>query len=87
VLKAGVFLMERAKNRPKAATFGRRRPGLAPRTFPTNIITVPGKNASPNPDRRGGFPLMTGWELFLAGIGTLWLVSRMFRVIDWIERR
>jgi len=31
--------------------------------------------------------MMTGWELFLISIGTGWLVSRLFRVIDWIERR
>jgi len=30
--------------------------------------------------------LMTGWELLLASIGTGWLVSGLFRVIDWIER-
>jgi len=30
---------------------------------------------------------MTGWELLLASIGTGWLVSGLFRVIDLIERR
>jgi len=75
------------KDRPKAATFERHRPGLAPRTTHVNIITFLGKNASPNPDRKGGFSLMTGWELFLMNIGTGWLVSRLFQVIDLIERR
>jgi len=31
--------------------------------------------------------MMTGWELFFVTIGIGWLVSRLFRVIDWIERR
>jgi len=52
-----------------------------------NIITFLGKNASSNPDRKGGFSLMPGWELGLISIGTGWLVSRLFRVIDLIERR
>ncbi len=31
-------------------------------------------------------PMMTGWEMFFVTIGIGWLVSQMFRVIDWIER-
>jgi len=32
-------------------------------------------------------PMMTGRELLLVNIGVGWLVSRMFRMIDLIERR
>lgn len=78
--------MKRAKkDRPKAGTFEQSRSGLAPGTFHMNIITVPGKKASPNLDGKGGTFPVTGWELLLAVCGTGCLVSGLFRLIDWMD--
>ncbi len=74
------------KDRPKAGTFERPRPGLASGTMFEIIIPYPRKNASPNPDGGGG-ALPMSWELLLTSIGTAWLVRQLFRVIDLIEMR
>ena len=44
------------------------------------------QNASPNPDKRGGISPMS-WAMILTYIGAAGLVSQLFRLIDWIERR
>lgn len=49
------------------------------------LYQILGKNASPNPDKRGGiFPV--SWEFMLTVIGSGFLVSQLSRFIDWIER-
>ena len=80
--------MNRAKkDRPKEATFEQSlRPGLAPRTIRIFIISNSRQNASPNLDGGGGASPMSGWVLALTMIGSGWLTSQLFRLIDWIER-
>ncbi len=79
--------MNRAKkDRPKAGTFEQSRPGLAPRNVYMIIIANSRRNASPNPDKRGGISPMS-WAMFLTYIGAAGLVHQLFRLIDWIERR
>lgn len=78
--------MKRAKkDRPKAGTFERPRPGLAPRTLRKIIISKSRQNASPNLDGGGG-ALPMSWAMILTYIGAAGLVSRLARLIDWIER-
>ena len=73
------------KDCPKAGTFEQSRPGLIPRTIHANIISNSREKASPNPDKRGGFPM--SWAMLLTYIGAAGLVSQLARLIDWIERR
>ena len=73
------------KDRPKAGTFERPRPGLAPRTNRMIIISNSRQNASPNLDGGGGVLPMSGWVFALTIIGTGWLTGQLFRLIDWIE--
>jgi len=49
------------------------------------IISNSRQNASPNLDKRGG-NLPMSWAFMLTVIGTGFLVSKLFRFIDWIER-
>ncbi len=74
------------KDRPKAGTFERPRPGLAPGTSRKIIISNSRQNASPNLDGGGGALPMSGWEFILTVIGAAWLTGQLFRLIDWIER-
>lgn len=60
--------------------------GPAPGTISKNIISNSRQNASPNLDGRGGVLPMSGWVLALTVIGSGWLTSQLFRLIDWIER-
>ena len=77
--------MKRAKkDRPKAGTFEQSRPRLAPRTVGKIIISYSREKASPNPDKRGGFPM--SWAMLLTYIGAAGLVRQFARLIDWIER-
>lgn len=48
------------------------------------IISNSRQNASPNLDKRGGFPM--SWVMLLTYIGAAGLVSQLARLIDWIER-
>ena len=73
------------KDRPKAGTFERSRPGLAPRTSHKIIISNSRENASPNLDGGGG-ALPMSWAMLLTYIGAAGLVSQFARLIDWIER-
>lgn len=59
-------------------------PGLAPGTSSKIIISNSRENASPNPDRGGGFPVSFG--MLLAWIGAVELVRQLARLIEWIER-
>lgn len=77
--------MKRAKkDRPKAGTSEQSCPGLAPRTICKIIIPNSRQNASPNLDKRGGFPM--SWAMLLTYIGAAGLVSQLARLIDWMER-
>lgn len=77
--------MKRAKkDRPKAGTFERPRPRLAPRTKFMFIISNSWQNASPNLDGGGG-ALPMSWAMLLTYIGAAGLVSQLARLIDWIE--
>lgn len=49
------------------------------------IISNSRRNASPNLDKRGG-NLPMSWAFMLTVIGSGFLVSQLFRFIDWIER-
>ena len=78
--------MKRAKkDRPKAGTFERPRPGLAPRTISKIIISNSREKASPNLDGGGG-ALPMSWAMLLTYIGAAGLVSQLARLIDWMER-
>lgn len=74
------------KDRPEAATPRRPSPRLAPRTLRLLIISRSWQNASPNFGQGRGCPPLMSWEFTLAVIGTGWLISQLFRLIDWIER-
>lgn len=73
------------KDRPKAGTFERSRPGLAPRTSMQLLYQNSVKMQAPIRTGKEVFPV-TGWEVVLTVIGTGWLTGRLFRLIDWIER-
>lgn len=74
------------KDRPKAGTFERPRPGLAPRTHRMIIISNSRENASPNLDGGGG-ALPMSWAFTLTVIGAGWLTGQLLHIIDRIERR